>query len=36
MLREAGADVELAWQQASHGLTQADVTAAQRFLGSLA
>jgi predicted esterase len=36
MLREAGAEVELAWQQASHGLTQADVTAAQRFLGSVA
>ena len=32
ILKDAGADVELAWQPASHGLTQADVTLGQRFL----
>lgn len=31
LLRESGAEVELAWQAASHGLTQADVTAGQAF-----
>jgi phospholipase/carboxylesterase len=31
ILREGGADVELAWQPASHGLTQADVTLGQAF-----
>ena len=31
ILRDAGADVELAWQPASHGLTQADVTLGQTF-----
>jgi predicted esterase len=31
ILRESGADVELAWQTASHGLTQADVTVGQAF-----
>lgn len=32
ILRTAGADVELAWQHASHGLVQGDVDAAQRWL----
>jgi phospholipase/carboxylesterase len=31
ILREGGADVELAWLPASHGLTQADVTLGQKF-----
>ena len=31
ILREGGADVELAWQPASHGLTQADVTLGRTF-----
>ncbi len=31
MLRDAGADVQLAWQPASHGLTQGDVTLGQGF-----
>ena len=31
ILRNGGADVELAWQPASHGLTQADVTIGQEF-----
>ena len=31
ILRDGGADVELAWQPASHGLTQQDVAAGQRF-----
>lgn len=34
-LRNAGADVELVWQPASHGLTQADVEVGARFLASL-
>ncbi|MDB4880526.1 MAG: phospholipase/Carboxylesterase [Gemmatimonadetes bacterium] len=34
LLSAAGADVELAWQQAGHGLVQGDVTAAQRWLGA--
>jgi len=34
LLREAGADVELAWQAASHGLVQGDVIVATRWLGS--
>lgn len=32
LLRESGADVELAWQQSGHGLVQGDVTAAARWL----
>lgn len=32
ILREGGAELELAWQNASHGLVQADVNAAQSFL----
>lgn len=36
ILREAGADVELEWQPASHGLTPGDVKAARRFMTSLA
>ena len=31
ILTEGGADVELVWQPASHGLTQADVTIGQAF-----
>ncbi len=31
LLRDGGAEVELAWQSASHGLTQADVTLGQRY-----
>lgn len=34
ILRAAGADVELAWQQAGHGLVPGDVSAAQRWLAS--
>ena len=37
LLREAGADVEVAWQEAAHGLVPGDVTCAQRWLeGQLA
>lgn len=36
ILREGGAEVELAWQPASHGLTQADVTLGQKFFSTLA
>jgi phospholipase/carboxylesterase len=32
ILREAGAEVELAWQPGGHGLTQGDVTAARKWL----
>lgn len=32
LLKKAGADVELAWQPAGHGLTNADVKLAQRWL----
>ncbi len=32
LLRERGADVEIAWQVASHGLVQGDVMAATRWL----
>lgn len=32
ILRSAGADVTLAWQQAAHGLVQGDVDAIQRWL----
>jgi predicted esterase len=35
ILREGGAEVELEWQPASHGLAQGDVSAAQRFMSSL-
>jgi phospholipase/carboxylesterase len=35
ILREAGAAVELLWQPTSHGLTQDDVNAGQRFFSSL-
>ncbi len=35
MLRGAGAEVTLAWQQAGHNLTQGDLTAAQTWLASL-
>ena len=31
ILRERGADVDLAWQPASHGLTQGDITLGQRY-----
>ncbi|MDQ2666617.1 MAG: alpha/beta hydrolase [Gemmatimonadota bacterium] len=31
LLRAGGAEVTLAWQPASHGLTQADITAGQEF-----
>jgi phospholipase/carboxylesterase len=31
ILRKAGANVELVWQPASHGLTPGDVKAGQRF-----
>ena len=34
ILRGAGADVDLAWQQASHGLVQGDVTAAKAWLAT--
>lgn len=34
LLREAGAEVELAWQTASHGLVQGDVTTATRWLAA--
>jgi predicted esterase len=34
IFRSAGADVELEWQQASHGLVQADLTAAKTFLAT--
>ena len=34
LLRSAGAGVEVAWQAASHGLVQGDVTAASRWLAS--
>lgn len=34
ILREAGADVELAWQQAGHGLVPGDVQVIQRWLGA--
>lgn len=36
LLREAGADVELAWQVASHGLVPGDVKAAQGWLAARA
>ena len=35
MLQEGGADVELAWQATSHGLTQGDVEVGQRFFAAL-
>lgn len=31
LLREGGAEVELAWQSAAHGLTQADIMLGQRY-----
>ena len=31
ILREGGADVDLAWQPASHGLAQGDITIGQRY-----
>lgn len=31
LLREGGADVDLAWQPASHGLTQGDITVGQGY-----
>ena len=34
ILRGAGADVELVWQQAGHGLVQGDVSAAQGWLAT--
>jgi phospholipase/carboxylesterase len=34
LLRATGSTVEVAWQQAGHGLVQADVRAAAAFLGS--
>ena len=34
LLRDRGADVELVWQGASHGLVQGDVTAATRWLAA--
>lgn len=34
LLRGAGADVTLHWEQAGHGLTQADVTAAQAWMAA--
>lgn len=34
IFREAGADVELAWQQAGHGLVGEDVAAATRWLAA--
>jgi phospholipase/carboxylesterase len=33
IFRQAGASVELAWQTGGHALSQADVTAARRWLG---
>ena len=33
ILREGGADVEMAWQAGGHSLTSADVTVATRWLG---
>jgi phospholipase/carboxylesterase len=36
ILTEAGADVELAWQAASHGLVQGDVESAARWLAASA
>lgn len=35
LLKEGGAEVELAWQATSHGLTKGDVTVGQRFFSSL-
>ncbi|MDB4915611.1 MAG: mhqD [Gemmatimonadetes bacterium] len=35
ILRAAGAQVELQWQQASHGLVQGDVAAGRAFLAAL-
>jgi predicted esterase len=35
LLREAGADVTLVWQESGHELTQADVAAAQAWLAAL-
>lgn len=32
LLEESGADVELAWQAAGHGLTQGDISVARRWL----
>ena len=34
ILRSAGADVEVAWQAASHGLVVGDVAAAQRWMAA--
>jgi phospholipase/carboxylesterase len=34
ILRDAGADVELAWQPGGHGLVPGDVTVARRWLGA--
>jgi phospholipase/carboxylesterase len=34
LLREAGADVTLVWQESGHELTQADVTAARTWLAA--
>jgi predicted esterase len=34
ILTDAGADVELAWQAAGHGLVQGDVTVAQRWFSA--
>jgi phospholipase/carboxylesterase len=36
LFRNAGADVELAWQPGGHGLTQGDVTVARRWLDTKA
>jgi predicted esterase len=36
ILRESGAEVELAWQPGGHGLTQGDVTVASRWLAERA
>jgi len=33
LLRDAGAEVELAWQPGGHGLTQGDVSVARRWFG---
>jgi predicted esterase len=35
ILRDAGADVDLEWQPTGHGLTTADLTAAQRFFNAM-
>ncbi|HET7187635.1 MAG TPA: alpha/beta hydrolase [Gemmatimonadaceae bacterium] len=35
LLREGGADVELAWQSGGHALSQGDVSVARRWLGEL-